>query len=68
MQEEKIRNIIDKCENKSGDYSTYKRFIFNSKDLPQELTVNESGNSNNSNIFIINKFYLLIFILKKSNF
>ena len=59
---------MDKCENKSGDYSTYKRFIFNSKDLPQELTVNESVNSNNSNIFIINKFYLLIFIFKKSNF
>ena len=54
LPEEKIANVIDKYRNKSGDYNPYKRFIFNSKDLPQELTVNEVGISNNSNVFIIN--------------
>ena len=54
LPEEKIANVIDKYRNKSGDYNPYKRFIFNSKDLSQELTVNEVGISNNSNIFIIN--------------
>ena len=53
LPEEKISNVIDKYRNKSGDYNPYKRFIFNSKDLPQELTVNEVGISNNSNVFII---------------
>ena len=53
LPEEKIRNIIDKYKNKSGDYSPYKRFIFNYKDIPLDLTESEAGINNNSNVFII---------------
>ena len=54
LPDEKIVNVIDKYRNRSGDFAPHRRFIFNSKDLPQELTVSEVGITNNSNIFIVN--------------
>ena len=54
LPDEKIANVIDKYRNRSGDFAPHRRFIFNSKDLPQELTVSEVGITNNSNIFIVN--------------
>ena len=54
LPDEKIDNVIDKYRNRSGDFAPHRRFIFNSKDLPQELTVSEVGITNNSNIFIVN--------------
>ena len=54
LPDEKIANVIDKYRNRSGDFNPHRRFIFNSKDLPQELTVSEVGITNNSNSFIVN--------------
>ena len=52
---EKITSIIEKYRENSGDHEQIINIIFNDKTLPLNLTVKDSGITNNSNIFIIKK-------------
>ena len=50
---EKVSNVIKKYRIKSGDYDITKKFIFNSRNLNQSLTVGEAGLRERSNIFVV---------------
>ena len=50
--EEKVSEIIKKYRMKSGDQDLTEKYIFNAKDLNQDLTVSEAGITNNANIFV----------------
>ena len=51
---EKVSELIERYRNKSGDYDTSKKFIFNAKNLDDHLTLAEAGIYNGSNIFVVN--------------
>ena len=51
--EDKISDIIDRYSAISGDNAVSKKFIFNAKLLPQDLTVEEAGLYLNANIFVV---------------
>ena len=50
---EKVRELIQRYRTKSGDEDPTKKFIFNAKNLSEELTVSEAGIANNANIFVV---------------
>ena len=52
-QDEKVSEIIQKYRAKSNDRDDTKKFIYNAKQLNQDLTVAEAGIMNNSNIFVV---------------
>ena len=51
--EDKISDIIDRYSAISGDNAVSKKFIFNAKLLPQDLTVEQAGLYLNANIFVV---------------
>ena len=51
--EDKIPEIIQKYRRKCGDYDELKKFIFNAKELNPNLTVAETGLTNNAIIFAV---------------
>ena len=51
--DEKISEIILKYRSKSNDRDDTKKFIFNAKQLNQDLTAAEAGIFNNANIFVV---------------
>ena len=53
MPDEKVKEVIKRYRIKSGDNDQTKKFIFNAKNLNQELSVGEAGISNNGNIFVV---------------
>ena len=53
MPHEKVSELIKRYRTKSGDKDPTKKFIFNAKNLNQDLTVGEAGISNNGNIFVV---------------
>ena len=48
-----VSTLIDKYRNKENIYLKNVKFIFNAKQLPQHLTVKETGITNNANIFVV---------------
>ena len=53
MPDEKVKEVIQRYRIKSGDNDQTKKFIFNAKNLNQELSVGEAGITNNGNIFVV---------------
>jgi len=53
MLNEKVSEVIERYRTKSGDKDTSKKFIFNAKNLNQNMTVGEAGITNNGNIFVV---------------
>ena len=51
--DDKVSKIIEKYRIKSGDQDPNKKFIFNAKNLKPNLSADESGLCNNSNIFVV---------------
>ena len=51
--DDKVSKIIEKYRIKSGDQDPNKRFIFNAKNLKPNLSADEVGLCNNSNIFVV---------------
>ena len=51
--DEKVSDIIERYRNKANDFDQTKKFIFNAKILKPNLTLEESGISNNANIFVL---------------
>ena len=51
--DEKVSEIIQKYRAKSNDKDNTKKFIYNAKQLNQDLTAAEAGIMNNSNIFVV---------------
>ena len=53
---DKVSNIIQRYRNLAIDYDNSKIFIFNGRELNDNLTVAETGIYNNSKIFVHVKF------------
>ena len=51
--DDKVSKIIEKYRIKSGDQDPNKKFIFNAKNLKPNLSADEVGLCNNSNIFVV---------------
>ena len=50
---EKVSDLIERYRTKAVDHDTTKRFIFNAKELNKDLTIEEAGLSEGSNIFVV---------------
>ena len=50
---EKVSDLIERYRTKAIDHDTTKRFIFNAKELNKDLTIEEAGLSEGSNIFVV---------------
>ena len=53
MPNEQVSDVIKKYRLKSGDKDTTKKFIYNAKNLNQNISVGEAGITNNGNIFVV---------------
>ncbi len=53
-----IKDIIQKYRNKSGDYDSTEKFVYNAKALKPYLTVSESGLGKDANIFVVPTSYI----------
>ena len=53
MPDEQVSELIQRYRTKTGDKDPTKKFIFNAKNLNQNLTVGQAGISNNGNIFVV---------------
>ena len=51
--DEKVSEIIERYRNKANDFDQTKKFIFNANMLKPNLTLEETGISNNANIFVV---------------
>ena len=51
--DEKVSDVIQRYRAKSGDNDPTNKFIFNAKNLNQNLTVAEVGMTKNANIFVV---------------
>ena len=50
---EKVSDIIQRYRNKALDFDYSKKFIFNAKSINPNLSSEEAGLTNNSNIFVV---------------
>ena len=51
--DDKVSKIIEEYRRQSGDQDPNKKFIFNAKNLKPNLSADEVGLCNNSNIFVV---------------
>ena len=53
MPNEKVSDLIQRYRTKSGDNDKSKKFIFNAKNLVEDMTIGQAGITNNGNIFVV---------------
>ena len=53
---DKISDVIDRYRTKSQDNDKTKKFIFNARELDQNLTVEQAGLYEGSNIFVVTTY------------
>ena len=51
--DEKVSDIIERYRNKANDFDQTRKFKFNAKMLIPNLTLEETGITNNDHIFVV---------------